>query len=161
MSTDVVITNSDLIVLETVSQPVVIETVSQPVVIEQLAEGPQGPPGPPGPVGPAGSGVGPPVRVTVPSGDTLVIEEFDSAVYRTIKWIVTITNPILETVRTFELLALNNNTHCSHTIYGSIGDQILCFTDVQLINNKITLLVTNSESNELIVDAIRISSIPI
>lgn len=137
---------------------------TETVVISQLTEGPQGPPGsqgPPGPPGPAGSGTGPAVRVLVPSGETSIIQEFDASIYRTIKWIVTLTNPILGTVRSFELLALNHSTHCSHVVYGIIGDSMQYSVDVQLINTQVTLLLTNAETNDLIVDAVRIGSISI
>lgn len=164
------------VVVSTQDKVTVIESTFAPIVITQLSEGPQGPPGengadgldgadgdvgPVGPSGPSGAGTSPPVRVTVPIGATRIIQEFDANVYRTVKWIVTLTNPILGTVRTFELLALNHNTHCSHVIYGAIGNHIHYYSNVQIINNKITLLLTNSDSSDLIVDAIRIGSISI
>lgn len=161
---DVIISESEPKVIIENDKEIIIITDNEPIYIIETKEGPQGPQGLQGPQGPKGDpGIcdQKPVRKILSPNETQIIDTYKSLEYRTIKWLVTITNKTKKLYRTFEVLALNKNTSCFHTVYGIIGDVIDYTVDVELdlINNNIILSITNLENDPIIVDTVTISSV--
>lgn len=123
--------------------------------------GPAGPSGPPGPAGPSGAGSQLPVRSYVPANSSEIVDSIPTSVYRTAKWILTVTDRINGKVRVGEVLAFHNDVEAHHTHYALMGNSVSYALDVLLLSGQLVLRLTNSEGVELMVDAVRIGAIPI
>lgn len=134
---------------------------NEEVVVSVGEQGPRGARGEVGAQGFPGAGTTPPVRVNVPVGATVVIESIEMSVIRSCKWIMTTTAPFTSRYRMCEIMALHDGTESFHVIYGIFGVQVLYTVDVVAINDRMLLRVTNNDSEELVVDAVRVGNLAI
>lgn len=164
---DVIINNTRDVVSINGSNLTIIETHDIPTVIVQNERGEQGTKGDKGDKGDQGErgfpgGLINPIYVTIPPVSSSMIFEYDINIYRTLKYIITLTDNINNKYRSYEILILNQGgINSPFVIYGIIGDSIQTETDVQIINNKLTLTITNQEQSNLFIGAARVGSITI
>jgi len=121
--------------------------------------GPQGVQGPPGPIGPGGAGSAVPVRVYVPLATSEIIESVSALVYRSCKWMITVTDPFGMRYRMGEILAFHDDVEAHFTHYGIFGGAISYSVDVVLIGSEMSLRVTNADAVQLTVDAVRVGNL--
>jgi len=107
------------------------------------------------------SGLPAPTRTTVNAGAITVLDTLDATVYRSAKWMITATDTFNSTFRTQETMALHDGTTASHANYSIFGTALNYSIDVHLANSNLLLRCSNSSSNALQVDAIRIANIVI
>lgn len=105
------------------------------------------------------SGLPAPVRVTAPAGSITVIESLDASVYRSAKWMITVTDTFNGNYRSQETMALHDGTSASHTNYSIFGTVIPYSVDVHLSGNNLLLRLSNSAGVSLQVDAVRIANL--
>lgn len=122
-------------------------------------QGPQGPQGPQGSAGPAGAGAATPVRVLAPDATSVEVERLSAAIYRSTKWIVTVSDPLTNRFRVGEILAFHNGAEAHHTHYAIFGDVIQYDVDVFMSGGDMVFRVTNSDVNPLTVDAVRVGNL--
>ena len=165
--TDIIVNNTSDVVAIAGRELTIIETNTIPTVIVQNERGEQGIKGDKGDKGDQGErgfpgGLINPIYVTIPAANTSTIFEFDINIYRTLKYIITLNDNINNKYRSFEILILNQGgNNCPFVIYGIIGDLLQTVIDVQIINNNLTLTITNNEYNDLFIGAARVGSITI
>jgi hypothetical protein len=76
--------------------------------------------------------------------------------HRSIKWVVSLTNPTTLEYRSYEILALvKGTTAVTHTIYAKIGDNIQHNVDVVVSGGNVNLSVQNNEANDIDVSVSR------
>jgi hypothetical protein len=152
-------------IVESTVTETILEEVAAQEVVEACAQGPSGPPGgegpegpvgPVGPVGPPGAGSAIPVRVYVPVATTAVIEALPMAVFRSAKWMLTVTDRFGGRYRMGEILALHDGVDTSYVHYAIHGGAVSYAVDVVVIGGDMVLRVTNADAVELVVDAVRI-----
>jgi hypothetical protein len=102
-----------------------------------------------------------PIRITIPSMSSSVIEALDGSVYRSAKWLLTVTDSVGNRFAVSEVLALHTNVSASHIHYGNVGDNILYEVEITLIQGVMVFMIINSENVDLIVDAVRIGSLTV
>ena len=122
-------------------------------------QGPAGPEGQPGPQGAPGAGLTPSVRVFVPIGATAIVEALNASVIRSCKWIITTTATNRQQFRMSEILALNDSLTAHHIEYGVLGADVLYKADVALENDSFFLRITNNDTEQLMVDAVRVGNL--
>lgn len=102
-----------------------------------------------------------PVRVNAEIGSAIDADSLDALEYRSVKWLLTITDLTNGKYRVGEVLAFHDGVGAKHTHYAIIGDVVLYEVDVVLSGNTMILRVTNQDSVELVVDTVRVGTIPI
>jgi hypothetical protein len=121
--------------------------------------GPQGTQGEVGPAGPGGAGAAIPVRAFVPAAISAEIERIDATVYRSVKWVITVTDPFGGRYRMGEILAFHDGAEARFVHYAIFGDSLQYAVDVILIGGDMVLRVTNAEAVQLTVDAVRVGNL--
>lgn len=120
-----------------------------------IAECKQGPAGPPGA---DGSGV---IEVdfgTVTDGNTEVVDSVLRGVYRSVKWIATLTDSAGMLYKSYEVMAVHNGTVAFHSCYGRVGDTIAVDTDVVVTGANLELSITNNHGSDIEVKVQRIAT---
>lgn len=121
--------------------------------------GDTGPAGPVGPTGPGGAGSAIPVRGYVPVATSAIIEEVDALVYRSCKWMITVTDPYGLRYRIGEIMAFHDGLEAHYVHYAAFGAAISYSVDVTFISNKMGLRVSNADAVQLTVDAVRVGNL--
>lgn len=122
-------------------------------------QGPEGPQGQPGPQGAPGTGLSPSVRVFVPIGGTAIVEALNASVIRSCKWIITTTATNRQQFRMSEILALNDGQASHHIEYGILGADVQYTADVALEDDSFFLRITNNDTEQLMIDAVRVGNL--
>jgi len=100
------------------------------------------------------------IHQTIPSSVTLTIDSLSIAMYRSAKWIVTITDEVLDKSMAYEILGLHRRlTDANYNVYAMIGDTVNHTPDVQIVALDLVLLITNNEPHDIIVDVVRIPTL--
>ena len=166
----VVVTDSQTTVVVAEAGDVVVTEETASVVVEEGQQGPPGPAGPEGPegdagpvgpTGPAGAGSQPPVRVYAPPATPTVVEAVNASVYRSVKWIVTVTDPFGGRYRMGEIMAFHDGVDAHHIHYGIFGSAMLYTFDVVMSAGNMVLRITNADAVTLTVDAVRVGNLTI
>lgn len=105
------------------------------------------------------AGLPAPVRVSVPAGGISTIESLDATVYRSAKWMITVTDTLNGVFRTQETMGLHDGSSASHINYSIFGSQLSYSVDVHLSSNNLLLRLSNSAGVSLQVDAVRIANL--
>lgn len=140
--------------LQLVESPVAVFV--QPATISIVTAATQGPAGVDGVDGIDGTGA-----VEISAGPilpaaTLVVDSVAIATYRSVKWIVTLTDSVAGSYKSYEVLAIHNGTTALHTVYGRIGDPIDATTEVAVVGASLELQITNNNVNNIDIKAQRI-----
>jgi hypothetical protein len=120
-----------------------------------VAVGAVGPPGPPS------AGAVMPVRKNIPAGHTLEIEAISAALFRSAKWLLTVTDQTNNQYKVGEVLAFHNDVDARCVHYAIMGDPVSYSVDTVLQAGSLSLQVQNLSSVELVIDAVRIGTIPV
>ena len=95
----------------------------------------------------------------IPSSVTQNCDSISISLYRTVKWVVSITNNVDGKYLSFEVLAVHDNTDVIFNEYSIIGDNINYVIDVFIDSGNLTLSLTNNELNNINVSILRFSLI--
>lgn len=131
----------------------VISEKADAVIIRSSQQGIQGPPGLDG--------------TTVVQADTVDIsaglpEVIDSLLVsdtRSIKWFLTINDPLTDRHRSLEVLAVRDSSGMTHQSYGMIGDPLDYIINVVISGPNILLTFVNNELNDLDVQILRLPTL--
>lgn len=107
------------------------------------------------------AGLPAPTRTSVNAGAITTLDTLDATVYRSAKWMVTVTDTFNSKYRTQETMGLHDGTTASHANYSIFGTPLDYSIDVHLSGGNLLLRCTNSASVALQVDAIRIANLVI
>lgn len=92
----------------------------------------------------------------ISSGSTVVVDVCESEDL-SVKWLLALVNQNEQVVATTEVMASHKfGTNPTHNQYGMTGDKINYDLDVQLQGDSLTLLITNNEPFEVLVNVVRI-----
>jgi hypothetical protein len=161
------------VVVTNIEREVVVDAVDVVVVVEEGQQGPKGaegdqgdpgdtgPQGPAGPTGPGGAGAQAPVRVYAPPATPTVVEAVSMAVYRSCKWLVTVTDPFNGWYRVGEIMAFHDGVDAHHIHYGMFGSPLQYTFDVVVASGNMTLRITNEDVSTLTVDAVRVGNLTV
>jgi len=130
---------------------VTIEHTDQ-IVASEVVIGPRGPVGPP-------SGLVQLLVSGIAHGERRVIDQIDTGLFRSCKWIVTVFDSIAGLYKTHEVSAIHNNGTIKYTVYGIIGDTIICGLSVDIEGPSLVLILDNRHANTLGATIIRIPTI--
>lgn len=137
------------IVVEDPTKVVVTEETPQPIITECKV-------GPPGADGADGLGV---IQINsgpVSNGNTVAADGIAIATYRSVKWLVTLTDSTAGLYKHYEVMAVHNGTVPFHSVYGRVGDGIPVDTNVEILAGVLRLEITNNHPNDLLINAVRI-----
>jgi len=169
----VIVVEQDVGIVTHEQEQVAVTEKKDVIVIASCAVGPPGAKGdvgdtgdtgdtgPVGPTGPSGAGASAPLRAYVPVSTTAVIESLSLSVYRSAKWIVTVTDRFNNKYRMGEVLAFHDGTDARFVHYAIFGDAVLYVTEVVIIGSDMVLRVTNADAVELVVDAVRVGHLAV
>lgn len=97
------------------------------------------------------------LHATVGPSATVNVDTVPIGMYRSSKWLITVTDETLDLATSYEVLAMHTQlTNPTHNKYGIIGDIVLHSLDVVLIGTDLILQVTNPQAHNILVDAVRI-----
>lgn len=150
----VVVTTDESITILELDPQIVLIVEEDPLIIEAACE--QGPPGTPGL---DGTGVVALTPVVVAPAATEPVDFLAINTYRSVKWIVTITDSVGSFYKSYEVLAVHNGTTALYTVYGKIGDPIDVTTEVAINGASLELQITNNSSNSITVDGQRLATL--
>lgn len=105
------------------------------------------------------AGLPAPTRTTVSAGAISVLDTLDASIYRSAKWMITVTDTFNNVYRTQETMTLHDDTTASHVNYSIFGTPIAYSIDVHLSSGNLLLRCSNSAGVALQVDAIRIANL--
>lgn len=110
--------------------------------------------------GPAGlDGIG--VEVSsgpVSNGSTVTADSVSAASFRSVKWLVTLTDSTGTLYRFYEVIAIHDGTTVLHSVYGLVGDSISVTNDVDISAGSLRLRITNNHANDLDIKVIRLAT---
>ena len=139
------------VILRLVETPVAVSV--QPATISVISACQQGPAGADGKDGTGAIEISAgPILPTA----TTVVDFVALATYRSVKWIVTITDAVANLYRSYEVLAIHNGTTALHSVYGRIGNPVDVTTDVVVNGANLELQLTNNDINNIDIKAQRI-----
>ena len=84
-----------------------------------------------------------------------IVDSVDGSLYRTVKWILSITNITDSIFTSSEVLAVHDDTNVTHNEYSMVGDKVNYLIDVELNGNDINLKISNIENNEIQISVLR------
>lgn len=150
---DVVVTEEDPANVVRVQEQQIVVTEADPeFVVSECKQGP------PGADGLDGAGAVEIASGPVPVGDPVVADSIAIALYRSAKWIVTITDTAGGEYKSYEVLAVHKNTTALYSVYSLVGDKISVFTDVSVVGANLVLTLTNNHSNPIGIKVQRIAT---
>lgn len=97
-----------------------------------------------------------PVSGTVAISSISILDTLDPAVFRTVKWVVEINNPTLNTFYATELMFVNTSTGGDFSIYGSVGNMDISEFGLNVVvSTSITLQISNLSTYSLNTTVVR------
>lgn len=142
--------NNAVLVTET---PTTVIDTTEPVVILVTCEQ-----GPAGADGADGTGIIEVVSGPVSNGNMVVADSVAIATYRSVKWIVTITDSTAGDYKSYEVMAVHNDSTTLFTVYGIVGDTISVFTNVVINGSNLEIEITNNSANPIDIKVQRIAT---
>ena len=142
----------DNAVLVTETPTNVIDTTEPVVVLVTCEQGPAGADGADG-IGTVEVASGP-----VSNGNTVTADQIQIAVYRSVKWFVTITDAVGLQYKAYEVMAVHNCVTANFSVYSLIGDKLSIFTDVLVVGAFLEIQLTNNSTNDVTVKIQRIAT---
>lgn len=142
----------DNAVLVTETPTNVIDTTEPVVVLVTCEQGPAGADGADG-IGTVEVASGP-----VSNGNTVTADQIQIAVYRSVKWFVTITDAVGLQYKAYEVMAVHNGVTANFSVYSLIGDKLSIFTDVLVVGAFLEIQLTNNSTNDVTVKIQRIAT---
>ena len=150
---DVVVTEEDPNNVVRVEEQQIVVTEGDPeFVVSECKQGPAGAPGL------DGAGVVEVASGPVPVGDPVVADSIAISLYRSAKWIITVTDSAGGEYKTYEVLAIHKTTTALYSVYSIVGDKISVFTDVSIVGANLELEITNNHSNPIDIKVQRIAT---
>lgn len=141
----------NLLLVEEATPTVIVE--SDPIVLLVACEQ-----GPAGKDGLDGTGVLEVASGPVANGNTITADSVAIATYRSVKWIVTITDSLGGLYKSYEVMAVHNDSTVLFSVYAIVGDTISVFTDVDVNAGQMRLQITNNIANDIDVKVQRIAT---
>lgn len=137
------------VVVEDTSTTIVIETTDREVVSEGL----QGPPGV------DASGVLQINAGPVAVGNTILVDQISVALFRSVKWLLTLKESVGPLYNYSEIAAIHNDTVAAHWRAGILFDMIDNEELVDLSGGFLRLRITNNHTEDLNVSVLRLGTL--
>lgn len=144
------------VVVNEVTETRLVTEVVETIIVRSSE---QGLPGASGADGTDGLGVIQTDTLNLPTTTGAVIDSVLESENKTLKWTVTVTDPLTNRTKSQEILATRVSAGMTHQIYASIGDSLDFTLDVILSGLNIRLVMANNETIDLDVRVVRISTL--
>lgn len=89
---------------------------------------------------------------------TQVVDEVDSSIIDSVKWLVTLVDSVNGLKSAAEIFAMSSGASCKYNVYGRMLKDVPVSFDVQLNMGSLQLFVTNNHSAEIVAKVVRIQT---
>jgi len=97
-------------------------------------------------------------NIPVPTTTTVTVDSFPDTL-QTLKWIVTLIDPIANKMMSYEVLGVNKfGSSLHHNRYSRVGDYVNHVFDLSYSAGSVLVEITNNEPNDIEVSVVRINA---
>lgn len=97
---------------------------------------------------------------TIAASATKVVDTNPVSEYRSVKWIITITDDTNDLVRGMEVVGNHRDgANPEHIIYATFGDKLKTLTEVKISGTDMVLEITNNETVTLQFDILKVLTV--